>query len=1003
MKNGFSFPFISLALGISAMAGFPLTALAAPIKVDFETGDLGDWKVVQGEFGKLISDAKDYFQSGPNYNKEGKYHLTTLHSLQDTPDDRYTGVVQSPLYLLKGSDITLLVGGGSGGETYVAVYDETGKELARTQGGNKEAMDEQTLKLPDMVGKNIFFRIVDQSMGGWGHITADNIRFDGELAASDDAYWKKCKPKAPNNGEGNVTTDSLRRAIEDLRTTYGDKYPNASKHLAALDKIDPSDEESLLELAAVALKENPLLTAAPLLFISRPQYAPDHHNTETFFQTNEINAGAYRPGGQLKLLDIPTGKVTTLYDPGKDGMVRDPEVGFDGKSIVFATRGNIETNYHIATINADGSGFKELTGLPNVSDIDPLFLPDGDIVFTSTRQPKFCMCNRHIMGNLYRMGADGANPRPLGRSTLHEGHSSLLPDGRILYDRWEYVDRDFGSAQGLWTVNPDGTNHVIYWGNNTDSPGGVIDARHIPGTQKVLAVLAACHDRPWGALGIIDRQKGLDGPDPVERTWPEAYRKDIKVDGWDIDSPGRLKVRYEDPYPLSDKYFLASRTLNLHKLGEKTGLYLVDTFGNEILLHAEADDKGSYDPMPLAPRTKPNMAPSMVDYAKNTGVFFLQNVYEGTHMAHVKPGEIKFIRIVESPEKRAWTNESWNGQGAQAPAMNWHSFENKRILGIVPVEADGSACFEIPANTFVYFQALDKDGRMVQSMRSGTIVQPGERQSCVGCHEDRLSSPPANMGQALASRRPPSKMTGRNGKTAMFNFVQDVQPIFDKHCLSCHDFGKKGAEKLVLAGDLSMPFNISYSELWMKGYTACVGGGNAPIRESKSWGSHKSPLIKTLLDGHNNVKLSKDDMNTLCTWFDINGIYYPYYETSYPDGVFGRGPLTTAEYNTLQQFAPNRPLQNLVSFTRPELSPILKDIKNPEDTQKVLALLKEGQARLKKTPRAEMKGFAPCTDEQNHLRDYSLLGRYEDAVRKAVSSGSKLYDRDFEKIPAPKK
>lgn len=167
-----------------------------------------------------------------------------------------------------------------------------------------------------------------------------------------------------------------------------------------------------------------------------------------------------------------------------------------------------EDFYHIYEMNLDGTGLKQLTSATGISDIDPIYLPDGSIVFTSTRQPKYCMCNRHIMGNLFRMNADGSNITQIGVSTLFEGHSTLLNDGRILYDRWEYVDRNFGDAQGLWTVNPDGTKHSIYYGNNTASPGGVIDGRQIPGTDLVACTFGSCHDRPWGAIAIIDRKKG---------------------------------------------------------------------------------------------------------------------------------------------------------------------------------------------------------------------------------------------------------------------------------------------------------------------------------------------------------------------------------------------------------------------------------------------------------------------------------------------------------------
>jgi hypothetical protein len=489
----------------------------------------------------------------------------------------------------------------------------------------------------------------------------------------------------------------------------------------------------------------------PLVFVTRHQYRPDHHNTETMFQTGEINTGKYQPGGALKVIDFARGgAVCTLVDPGPEGVVRDPEVSFDGTRVLFSMRKNIRDDYHVYEVNADGTDLRQLTKAAGVFDIDPLYLPGGDIVFTSSREPKYCACNRHIMGNLFRMDGDGANIHQIGKSTLFEGHATLLNDGRLLYDRWEYVDRNFGDAQALWTVNPDGTQHEIYWGANLSSPGGVIDARAVPGSPLVIAVWGACHDRPWGALALLDRRRGMNTRASVVRTWPEDAVKLLREDGvghWD--STAGMKIKYEDPYPLDAEHFLVARMIEAGR--ERTGLYLVDIQGNETLLHQE--ELGCFDPVVLASRPPPPAIPLRRDYAGDPGTFYVQDVYVGTQMAGVERGTVKWLRVVESPEKRGWSPENWGGQGAQAPAMNWHNFENKRVLGTVPVEADGSAYFEVPSDRFVFFQLLDADGMMVQSMRSGTQIQSGERQSCIGCHEIQTKS--RRSGPRGQVRRPP--------------------------------------------------------------------------------------------------------------------------------------------------------------------------------------------------------------------------------------------------------
>ena len=792
--------------------------------------------------------------------------------------------------------------------------------------------------------------------------------------------------------------EALKAAIEDLVKTFGDRYPGGVGFLAELAKPANQGGAALAALQKKALTANPVVSGRPILYVLRKQYRSDHHNTATMFQTGEINTRSYTPGGALKAVDLKTGKVTTLVDPGKTGLIRDPEVSFDGKRVVFSMRKSIADNYHIYTVGADGGGLKQLTAAPGIFDIDPLYLADGTIVFTSSREPKFCMCNRHIMGNLFKMHSDGANIHQLGKSTLHEGHSSLMPDGRILYDRWEYVDRNFGDAQGLWVVNPDGTNHAIYWGNNTNSPGAILDARIIPGTTLCLCIFSSCHDRPWGALAIVDRQLGVDGREPVVRTWPASAINLVGNRG--IDAYTRVRPKYEDPYPLSATTFLVSRQTGR---GEQMGIYLVDTFGNEILLHT--DGEGCFDPMPLGPRPKPIVQPDRRDYANATGIFYVQNVYIGTHMKGVKGGAVKFLRVVESPPKRTWTRAQWGGQGVHCPGVNWHSFENKQILGKVPVEADGSANFVVPADKFVYFQLLDANGMMIQSMRSGTIIQSGEKQGCVGCHENRTEDTPPLKGTPLAMKRKPDKLAGWYGKPRPFSFQKEVQPVFNKHCMKCHDYGKKVAGKLVLAGDRTVCYNGSYIDLWSRGIIKCIGGGPAAIQQPYSWGSHPSKLVQVLRKPHNKehktLSLSQEDLDRIITWVDLNAPYYPHYESAYPNSPTGRCPLNNGQLGRLGKLTGarfvtghGRGKRAQIAFERPELSPCLQKLKKDSPQYKeALAIIEAGKAMLAKRPRADMDGFVPCEDHRRRVAKYEFRQQEELRNRRAIRQGKKAYDQ----------
>lgn len=748
-----------------------------------------------------------------------------------------------------------------------------------------------------------------------------------------------------------------------------------------------------------------LLQGKQILFIEREQYARDHHNTATLFQKGEINAEKFAQGSALRVYNVSEGAIKTLVE-SKQGVVRDPELSFDAQKVIFSMRKNKEDSYSIYEINIDGTGLKQLTFAQGVSDIDPLYLPDGGIIFSSTRQPKYCMCNRHIMANLYRMNADGSNITQIGVSTLFEGHASLMNDGRILYDRWEYIDRNFGDAQGLWTVNPDGTRHSVYYGNNTKSPDGVIDGRQMGNSDLVAAIFTACHERPWGSLALIDRKKGVDGIEPVLRIWPANSIEHVKTGGQDafiyIDN------YYEDPFPVDENNLLVSRTISFKRnnglvTDSKIGIYLIGTGDDTEELVLEGN-KSLFDPMLVSPRVKPPAIPFSRNFSDTTGVFYVQNVYEGTHMRGINKGDVKYLRIIETPEKRTWTHRGWGGQGEQAPAVNWHSFETKRILGDVVVEEDGSAHFEVPAKTFVYFQLLDKDKKMVQSMRSGTMLMPGEINGCIGCHDDRLSVPPPGPSiQAL--RKGPNKPKPVTGNAPVnFSFLEHVQPVFDKHCMDCHDFDKNNRNKLVLSRDKNPFFNAAYVNLYVGKYVTLVGGGPAEIQVPYSWGAHASKLTNVIDGDHHNVKLSQNEREILYAWMDVNGVYYPVYESAFDSNLAGRSPLSDDEINELEKLTGinfkslnnhNRPLSAQISFDRPEESPFLDKIRDDKASyNRAVAILKTGHERLMATPRGDIESeLIPCYRHRKQLKHYYERLAIEKANNFAIKENKIFLDK----------
>ena len=1001
---------LALPLFALSMATIAVDAQEKPktgvVVFDFESGDLAKegWSIVEGENTKPIgSRSAEFHDESVPYQKNGTYYLTTLESTANAaPTDDVLCVVESPAFKITGDKITFLIGGGGARKNVrveLALLKEDGdvEPVLEARGKDNQKLDPVEWNVAQYKGKKALIRVIDQETGGWAHIRCDNFQIAGVL---------------------DPAGTSLRKG--------------------AFARIAAEKAEKEKKLREQALVNTP----DAVLYVRRAQYRPDHHNTATIFQKGEINENSFVGNTALVVWFKKDDSTKTLLEL-PDGVVRDPSLSFDAKKVLFSFRKSKEDDYHIAEMTIDYKrptivikanatqdeiakikGFKQLTFVSGASDVDPIYLPTGEIVFSSTREPKYCMCNRHIMCNLYKMNGDGSNIEQIGKSTLFEGHAALLSDGRIIYDRWEYVDRNFGDAQGVWVANPDGTKHEIFWGNNTASPGGVIDAKPTPDDDSVfVCVLGSCHDRPWGSIALIDRRLGVDGRAPVLQTWPpetidwvsDAPAADPFLEAVKYDTFSRTPRKYEDPFPLDDGYILASgQTGN----GEEMGVYVLDPDGGSILVHTDAP--GCFDPQPISPTDPPKTIADRGDPNDPNGYFHVSNVYEGFGMDKVQKGAVKYLRVVESPEKRFWTQANWQGSGTQAPGMAWDDFNNKRILGTVPVEEDGSVSFAVPAEKFVYFQLLDENQMLIQSMRSGIMARPGETNACVGCHESRIDAPTSGTLAGAAESGTPKTLEPWFGEPRLFSYLEEVQPVFDKYCVGCHDYGKRAGETLVLAGDRNAAFNASYWQLRTKGFVRVPGAGPHNTFEPYFWGSTQSKLAKIFLEGHPKPEIDAKrkelgvyvDKTTdpeaflrVVTWIDINGPYYPTCGSAYRDNPYGRSPLTNEETKRLEELTGQNGLtlaQNVL-FDRPELSPCLNkwgdDGATSAEYKEALALIALGKSRLAKQGRGEEEDFEPVAavevDQEKRYEYFQLRAK---VTRDAKQEGKKLNDLDLDKL-----
>lgn len=561
----------------------------------------------------------------------------------------------------------------------------------------------------------------------------------------------------------------------------------------------------------------------------------------------------YGRGGRLCKLNLRTGKLTRLVDD-PEGAVRDPCVDYDGRRIVFSYRKGGSDTYHLYEIQADGSGLRQLTdGI--YDDIEPCCLPDGGIVFVSARARRWVQCWLTQVATLHRCDRDGRNIRPLSANLEHDNTPWVLPDGRLLYTRWEYVDRSQVHYHHLWTMNPDGTGQTVFFGNL--HPGDVyIDAKPIPGSGEIVLIRSPGHGAMEHA-GFVATLSAKRGPDhlPSLRTLTQT-------------------ADFRDPWPLAADAFLAARQASLVLV---TGEGRVETL---YTLPAEFEQGWLHEPRPLVARTREPVLATLVQPSQPTGRYLVADVYRGRNMAGVRRGEIKKLLVMESLPKPV------NFTGGMDPLSYAGTFTLERVLGTVPVEEDGSAHFVAPAMRSLFFVALDENDLSVKRMQSFTTVAPGETLSCVGCHEERTRVLSTDTGRLpLAARRPPSMIEPLADVPDVLDFPRDVQPVLDQHCLACHDYPRRDGG-VVLSGDRGPMFSHSYYTLVV--WKQVADGRNLPRSNypPRALGSGGSALMKKLDPTHYDVRVTPRQRRLVRLWLD-SGAPYPGTYAALGTGMIG--------------------------------------------------------------------------------------------------------------------
>jgi len=801
----------------------------------------------------------------------------------------------------------------------------------------------------------------------------------------DDAAWLdlcvKCAVLATLGRE----LTQLRSAVESLSRSAGPAYPAAELlqrlegcerrvAAAATGRLDPMDDQArglLAELPRLRREMlvdlNPMLRGAEIVFVKRFTYNSKHYYDD-FQHISDW-------GGNLCVLSLSDGRVRELAPELSGGVFDRYDLAFDGRRIVFGYRRPQPEGYRLYEIGVDGSGLRQVTQAPLeedqriatygrtsfgdgfyglqgyrfwTDDVHPCYLPDGGICFASTRCEHGVLCTpAHYLActNLFRINADGSGLRPLSQGALSEFTPTMMEDGRLLYNRWEYVYKGIAAAQPLWTMRPDGSGGEEFFGDNIANPGVFWQARQVPGHPR-LAVCIGCGHEPLGVgqVLLLDVTKNKRTAAPITNLTPDVKIQNLRGifhlrNGvWREDYYGPL---YSDPYPLSQHFFLVScNPAGRYNDRAGYGIYLLDVFGNRVPIYHDGEIS-SWQPM--LPRTRPTpptlpaVARDMRDDGSPTATVFVSDVHRG--LEGVPTGTVKYLRVMEQVPK-PWSAELDQARGEDRSAdgfgghlaVTWNAHIWVAVLhGVVPVEADGSAFFQVPAERNVFLQALDENYMEVQRMRTFVNFQPGESRSCIGCHEHRNQAPDPRV--TIASARPAAALSSQPGDVAPrpLYYPTDVQPILDRHCVRCHDgttpasaassplpADSSGDVKAApdLRGELTELFSRSYENLMQGNWVNTIqewNGGDWAMRHAEAvppytYGSHRSRLVELLRKGHHDVRLDREEFVRMVTWIDTGAPYYGSY--------FGRRSL---RYRGQPDFRPVPTLASACGVAPPDI------------------------------------------------------------------------------------
>ncbi len=824
-----------------------------------ESAGLPKWFVKKNGWLESLVATRDGLAEEPEGAKEFQSIWTALHAAFDAPIARrqislgetFCGKNTAEMFGKKGDSLdewirSKFVGGASG---VVALPNSPLPELLNGNLPLREVIAKCTdlIHYQDSLQRLAALRFHPEPMAGVEHAARDS---KGRIVPAIEKSLEKY-PTSPAGDRHTARLTELQSRVKPLlEKMLATGEPMVEEVLVATDALDRMWDQTIGELPT-------------LLFLQRPTYGYD----------SLMFVGAGTDQASIRVFDPKTKEVHTIVD--KPGRAHEIDLSWDGKTIYIGGGGQI------GAVDVDGKNLRTIqTGQ------SPCEMPDGRLVFFDNEAGKSpCKANgpRQL---LFICDPDGKNRKVVSANLTIDTSPSVMNDGRIIFARWDYgVNKNVFNRHALWVQNPDGTALDLFFGNTVIDPRSMGRPRQIPGRPEAITVFGPHHAHLTGLVGLVYNGNGKEAADGV------GFRRVNRDTASVGDRPP--VYAYQDPQPLNEQLFLVSYG---GRPDRKVGLYLLDRSGNKKCILETADNRGVHSAQVFGAQPSPPIIPDrsrIANWQRDVDLFeqmladpdwsqkatmLLYDVYQGLE-PEIERGRAKYLAVMEQ------VIQSSGRGGSMGVGTIWYA---NRVVGLVPIEKDGSAHFQVPALRSLYFHVLDKEGKMLMTQGSDFHTMPGEFRSCIGCHEQSkgIDAPPDASKSPIAGHKAPVRPRMPDwGTNGIIEYEVTVQPVLDKYCIKCHA-GPKPDANLNLTGDRTTVYNMSYMELtdrMLVHFTPGTGSTHAQptndcdVQAPLSRGSLLSKLTKYIQDPKHcerEKEIPFEEQLAVFLWIDSNVPFY---------------------------------------------------------------------------------------------------------------------------------